>query len=145
MHYAKQFHYFSLTSPRTNSTQSIRIRNLEAETSRLLSENITLREENIQLRRDAEGRHEKRALGNVTEVKGKLEAKLAELNDLVVQLGKAKDPPPGPTPRRRTSRRSFQRSPDLSRWKAVPAICDGSDGRLPAIVEDKYYPRRTLE
>ena len=135
---------------RINSTQSLRIRNLEAETSRLLSENIALREQNIKLQCEVERRSTRNTLHNVGLVKGKLEAKLAELGSLVVELGEIQS-------RRRTSHRpsgghsenlATKRSPDQRNWKnalTLSEVTAGQDGRLPPILEDKLYPRRTLE
>ena len=137
---------------RANSTQSIRIRNLEFETSRLLSENLTLREQNIQLQKQLE------SIGNrhisadkLNQIKSQLEIKLAELGGLVNDLGivhkKARQSsafqengrPEGQTPKR---------SPDQRNWKNAFTLSDVTgqqDGRLPPILEDKLYPRRTLE
>ena len=131
-----------------NSTQSQRIRSLEVETSRLLSENIAVREENIRLQHEVErGRHAL-ALVSVGTVKNKLEAKVAELNNLIVELGRAQSELPPVSPYRKpANRRSPKKSSDQRNWRnplALPEVA-GQDGRLPAIVEDKYYPRRTLE
>ena len=43
---------------------------------------------------------------------------------------------------------SPRRSPDQRNWKnalTLSEVTGGTDGRLPPIVEDKYYPRRTME
>ena len=135
---------------RANSTQSLRIRNLEAETSRLLSENIALREQVIKLQYEVDRNSNRRTLRNVDLVRGQLEAKLAELGSLVLELGNVKS-------NRRSStspvkdyveRKSPKRSPDQRNWKNALTLSDvtrGQDGRLPAIMEDKLYPRKTLE
>ena len=86
----------------------------------------------------------------MTSVKAKLEEKLAELGVLVKELGQVQEV----TSTRRTSKRKSvgqsppQRSPDQRNWKNVLALSEatgGMDGRLPPILEDKYYPRRTME
>ncbi|PLN80870.1 hypothetical protein BDW42DRAFT_169916 [Aspergillus taichungensis] len=133
---------------RVNSIQSLRIRSLEAEVSHLLSENVSLREKVITLNQEIERFDAARLLHNgVSEVKTKLESKLLELNSLVSDLGALP--------------RKFHRSSDLpeetgfekptvtSKSADGPmniernSIIDG--GKLPVILEDKYYPRQTLD
>lgn len=84
----------------------------------------------------------------VYDVKAKLDAKLGELNHLVADLGAL--------PRKvhkshqekgasASSRESLQsKSIQRPRMTNAEALL-GDDGKLPAIVEDKYYPRQTLE
>ncbi|PKY00962.1 hypothetical protein P168DRAFT_67755 [Aspergillus campestris IBT 28561] len=134
---------------RVNSIQSLRIRSLEAEVSHLLSENVSLREKVITLNQEIERLDAARLLHDgVNEVKTKLENKLLELNGLVSDLGALP--------------RKFKRSSDLSDETAFEkptvtssksadgpmniernSIIDG--GKLPVILEDKYYPRQTLD
>lgn len=133
---------------RVNSIQSLRIRSLEAEVSHLLSENVSLREKVITLNQEIERLDAARLLHDgVNDVKTKLENKLLELNGLVSDLGALP--------------RKFKRSSDLSDETAFEkptatsksadgpsniernSIIDG--GKLPVILEDKYYPRQTLE
>ena len=136
---------------RANSAQSIRIRNLECETSRLLSENITLREQNIQLQRQLESTgNRQNAADRLNQIKSQLEDKLTELGGLVYELGTVdkqsrrssviqSSRPNGQTPKR---------SPDQRNWKNAFTLSDVTgqqEGRLPPILEDKLYPRRTLE
>lgn len=132
---------------RVNSTQSIRIRTLESDISRLLSENIALREEVIRLQFEIDSHV---GSGNISTVKARLEAKLLELGGLVQELGNVERS----TEDRRALRRrsgakvSPKESPDQRNWKnalTISEVTGGADGRLPPIVEDKYYPRRTLE
>ena len=134
---------------RANSTQSLRIRSLESEVTRLLSENVSLREQVIKLHHEAEKVTGRAVLEGVDNVKLKLETKLAELGGLVQELGnvqKTIDSQRGP--RRSINRSSPRRSPDQRNWKntlTLSEVTGGTDGRLPPIVEDKYYPRRTME
>ena len=135
---------------RVNSTQSIRIRNLESEVSRLLSENVSLREQIIKLHREAETSTELVVLESVNNVKSSLEAKLSELGRLVQELGNVQKNVDGQRKQRRKSilRNSPKRSPDQRNWKnalTLSEVTGGADGRLPPILEDKYYPRRTME
>ncbi|KAL8893297.1 MAG: hypothetical protein Q9192_005411 [Flavoplaca navasiana] len=130
-----------------NSTQSIRIRTLESEISRLLSENIALRQQVIKLQYEIDNNT---GLGSINTVKGRLEAKLLELGGLVQELGNVQQ---SAEDRRALRRRSGAKSspkisPDQRNWKNVIPFSEGNggaDGRLPPIVEGKYYPRRTLD
>ena len=136
---------------RINSNQSVRIRNLESEISRLLSENITFREHNIKLQYEIDKQPAQGTWNDVGTIRSKLEAKLAELGDLVKDLGIAHGSLSiGQTSRRRSTQQSSpKRSPDQRNWKnalslsEVTGVSDSS--RLPPIFEDKYFPRRTLE
>lgn len=141
----------SLTTVRINSTQSVRIRNLESEISRLLSENIAYRERVIKLQHEVDRCPGEVALDGVATLRLTLEAKLAELGNLVQELGKAHDGMSvGRTSRRRSTQQSSpKKSPDQRNWKnalTLSEVTGGSENpRLPPIIEDKYYPRRTLE
>ncbi|KAL8656523.1 MAG: hypothetical protein Q9226_002637 [Calogaya cf. arnoldii] len=132
---------------KVNSTQSIRIRTLESEITRLLSENIALREEVIRLQFEVDSHG---GLGNIGTVKARLEAKLLELGGLVQELGNVQRSTEDRRALRRRSgaKTSPKTSPDLSNWKnalSISEVTDGTDGRLPPIVEGKYYPRKTLD
>lgn len=148
--YVLQVYQIVLILRRANSTQSLRIRNLESEVSRLLSENVSLREQIIKLQYEIEKNNSQSIEDNVTSVKAKLEEKLVELGSLVKELGQVQKI----TGTRKTSKRksagqsSPQRSPDQRNWKnglTLSEATGGIDGRLPPILEDKYYPRRTME
>ncbi len=135
---------------RANSTQSVRIRNLECEVSRLLGENVSLREESIRLQHEVEKNTSKHVLEEVDTVKVKLEAKLSELGTLLRELGDVRktNDIQRTQKRRSISRSSPKGSPDQRIWKNTLTLSEafgGAEGRLPPIVEDKYYPRRTLE
>jgi hypothetical protein len=83
-------------------------------------------------------------------IKGKLEAKLTEIGSLVQELGKIQtDIEARRSPKRRPiSINSPKRSPDQKPWKNILSLAEvtgGMDNRLPPIVEDKYFPRKTLE
>lgn len=134
---------------RANSTQSLRIRNLESEVTRLLSENVSLREQVIKLHHEAEKVTGRAVLEGIGTVKSKLEAKLAEFGGLVQELENVQKNIDSQRGQRRSmNRRSPKRSPDQKNWKntlTLSEVTGGTDGRLPPIVEDKYYPRRTME
>ena len=132
---------------RANSTQSLRIRNLENETSRLLAENLGLREEIIRLKNEMENGKAQRIADNATVLRSQLEAKLLEIGELISGLGdhapKKKYPQVG-----KIARASPARSPDQKNWKNMCTLSEAvgaQDGRLPPILENKTYPRRTLE
>ena len=72
---------------RVNSTQSLRIRNLEAEISRLLAENISLREQAINSAQEAERwRSSHKVITEVGHLKDRLESRLSEVSALVTEL-----------------------------------------------------------
>lgn len=135
---------------RVNSTQSVRIRNLEGDVSRLLSENLALRERIISLHHEAEKRPGRAMLDGISAVKGRLEEKLTELGELVQELGVVTT---AGERRRSLKRRSMdrgspKRSPDERTWRSglrCSEFAGGLEGRLPPILEDKYFPRKTLE
>lgn len=141
---------------RVNSTQSLRIRNLEAEISRLLAENITLREQAINSAQEAERlRSSHRVFKEVSKLKEQLESKLSEVSSLVTELGslpeKAKRRS-SQLQRRKSGLVEIVRSPEPKDWKnrqtfggVVAGERQIQDGRLPVIVEGKHYPRKTLE
>lgn len=88
-------------------------------------------------------------LEGVKVVKGKLEAKLAELGGLVQELGIVQNSIDSQSAQKRSINRSSPKiSPDQRNWKnalTLSEVTGGADGRLPPIVEDKYFPRRTME
>ena len=119
------------------------IRRLENDKSQLVLENFTLREQINKLDKRP-GRQKTRL------VKEQLEAKLAELGALVSELGE------GQSSKRRSSLphnslvedQAPKRSPNQRNWKNAStslSAAGGESSRLPPILEDKYYPRKTLE
>jgi len=74
---------------RVNSTQCIRIRNLENEVSRLLAENLGLREQVLRLQGEAESSNAQLVVDHVSRIKADLEVKLSELGALVTIMGDA--------------------------------------------------------
>ncbi|KAL2071516.1 hypothetical protein VTL71DRAFT_12751 [Oculimacula yallundae] len=133
---------------RANSTQSLRIRNLENETSRLLAENLGLRGQILQLQGELENGKSQRIAQHTGVVKSQLEAKLLEIGALLSGLGEV----PSPQRKSRKSghliRTSPATSPDQKNWKNICTLSEtvaGQEGRLPPILENKSYPRKTLE
>jgi hypothetical protein len=123
---------------KTNSNQSIRIRCLEDETSRLLAENLALREDIIQLRNDLDTRPDRQAIGSVRD---QLELKMQELSCLVSELGVLQRPGQASV----EISEKPTRSPGGRRsWRRMEML-EEQEKRMPTIREDKYYPRRTME
>jgi hypothetical protein len=121
---------------KTNSNQSVRIRCLESETSRLLAENLALREDILQLRNEIENGSDRLGIGSV---KDRLESKIHELSSLVLELGLLHRP--GNAAQEERTRRS----PGERRSWRRQEMLEERERQLPTIVEDKLYPRRTLE
>ncbi|KAL4930022.1 shugoshin family protein [Aspergillus undulatus] len=135
---------------RVNSIQSLRIRSLESEVSHLLSENVSLREQVITLTHDLERFEAAKTLHDgVYDVKARLDSKLMELTNLISELGalprrysritREKSQSELERPRRELSAARHVGNANLG-----PRLEPEHDGRLPVILEDKYYPRRTL-
>ncbi|KAJ6190107.1 hypothetical protein N7519_000128 [Penicillium mononematosum] len=125
---------------RVNSLQSLRIRSLESEVSHLLSENVSLRKQVINLTQETERLEAGKMLhSGIYDIKHKLDAKLAELSNLAADLGSL--------PRKvgKLCDDQLDRPKQAESRPRTEGMMEGEDGRLPAIVEDKYYPRRTLE
>lgn len=121
--------------------QSLRIRSLESEVAHLLAENVSLRQQVINVTQETERLEAAKMLhAGVYEIKSRLDAKIAELNDLASDLGMLP----------RKASKLDRSDPDRpkaagSRPQAMDLDYTGEDGRLPAILEDKCYPRKTLE
>jgi len=103
--------------------------------SRVLAENLNLREEILRLQNQLIASQPALETSEVDNVKSQLQAKLEEIGSLVAGLGllqRAERP---------------KRPQDPSTWRpVVPNLyLSGQEPRMPAIAEDKYYPRRTLE
>ncbi|KAM3074544.1 hypothetical protein ACMFMG_007974 [Clarireedia jacksonii] len=136
---------------RANSAQSLRIRNLENETSRLLAENLGLREQILRLEGELEHGRSRRVADRVNVVKSQLEERLLEIGALISGLGEE-------SPRKKrspqTSRQyggpksSPPQIPEQRNWKNMVTLSEAvasQEGKLPPILENKQYPRRTLE
>jgi Shugoshin N-terminal coiled-coil region len=120
---------------KTNSIQSVRIRCLESEISRLLADNLELREEILQLRNSLESCPlPSTAVDNLRE---RLENKLHEINNLVLELGEL--------PRKKRSSKSLRKEPLQRPERIMDLEEDMMEGRLPTIKEDKQWPRLSLK
>ncbi|KAH7389304.1 hypothetical protein DE146DRAFT_758614 [Phaeosphaeria sp. MPI-PUGE-AT-0046c] len=126
---------------KTNSQQSIRIRSLENDCSRLLAENLSLREHVLHLQHTLESQQLRPSFENIDAVKAKLEAKMMELGGLVAELGDMKKQDSRPRCR---SQLATRKSPDERQWRSGLGLQEVENQMLPTITEDKHYPRRTM-
>ena len=118
--------------------------------SRLLAENVSLREQVIKLHYEVENSPGRSAWEKVDSLKHRLETRLTELGGLLQELEDVQSSATKgrPVKRKSTSRASPKRSPNQRNWKTAITLSDitgEGDGRLPPILEDKFFPRRTLE
>jgi len=133
---------------RANSAQSLRIRNLENETSRLLADNLGLREHVLRLRLELDDGRARRIADNTTIIKAQLEVKMQEISSLINNLNQAPTPEKKPQKAGKIVRESISGSPDHRNWKNMCTLSEAvasQEGRLPPILENKSFPRKTLE
>lgn len=139
---------------RVNSAQSLRIRSLESECGRLLSENLTLNGRILELESELEdSKGAQRIADHALEIKAKMEAQLIEWGAMLAGLGLERPSKrqaltsPGGTriTRRRTS---VSRSPVAKRRprdsRSSEEVAALLEGRMPTIQEDKTFSRRTM-
>ncbi|TLD10386.1 hypothetical protein PgNI_05683 [Pyricularia grisea] len=138
---------------RVNSTQSLRIRSLENECARLLSENLDLRGQILRLEKAAENNPASRIADHALEIKAKMELQLLELGSLLDSLGleppmKRRSPNRGERKIAKPRRSSLGQSPRQKKTKEMnieeQEALAAQEGRLPPIHEHKSYPRQTL-
>ncbi|KAH6850986.1 hypothetical protein B0I37DRAFT_397113 [Chaetomium sp. MPI-CAGE-AT-0009] len=132
-----------------NSDQSQKIRRLENDCARLLSENLDLRGQILRLEKQVEDNSAQRIADHALEVKAKLETQLFEFTALLGSLGVE------PPAKRRASedrmlsnaRKSMARSPPQRRRRntSIDSVTLAEmEGRLPPIYENKTYQRATM-
>ncbi|RKF63950.1 putative shugoshin c terminal domain-containing protein [Erysiphe neolycopersici] len=130
---------------RVNSTQSLRIRDLENDNSMLLSENLSLRETILRLQSNQEERKIQRIGEQTLRLKAQLESKLLEISSLVFDLGQeAPEPKISPKYDKITATNMIL-TPE-ERWRNVYTTDEAElspGGRLPPIIEDTNSQRRT--
>jgi hypothetical protein len=134
---------------RVNSNQSNRIRILENEYARLLSDNLDLRGQVMRLQKELENDTTRRVADQAMELKARMEAKLAELGSMLATFG---DEPPAKrhSPERkkyihaspRSIRKMAQRKP---RENVDQDALAAQEGRLPPIYENKSVARATMK
>lgn len=140
---------------RVNSTQSLKIRNLENECARLLSENLQLRGDILRLKTELEGSHVHRVADHALQIKEKMEAQLLEWGTMLASLGH-EPVPKNRSPRALKKARIHGSSMGRSRtsdWRRRDTMGSMQDlemaalqeGRLPPLWENATYPRETLK
>jgi hypothetical protein len=133
-----------------NTTQAQRIRALESDCARLLSENLDLRGQILHLEKEAEDNSARRIADHALEIKARMEAQLLEFEAMISGLG-VEPPAKRQAPERRKSGRtrpSTSRSPPQRRVRDLAKDPDAlalQEGRLPPIYENKSYPRATMK
>ncbi|KAJ9605371.1 hypothetical protein H2200_010028 [Cladophialophora chaetospira] len=140
---------------RVNSTQSQRIRNLETEISRLVAENISLREEAIAAHAETERWRAASSINReIFDLRDRLQQKVNEVGDLLGEMGRIPDKVArrGKRKSRMTGVGERVSSATEQEWRSRLSMREAIaeergelDGRLPPIREDKQYPRRTME
>ncbi|PSR78042.1 hypothetical protein BD289DRAFT_486214 [Coniella lustricola] len=139
---------------RANSVQSQRIRSLESECGRLLSENLSQSSRILELEKELEqSRSAQRIADHALEIKEKMEAQLVEWGAMLQGLGvepaakRHATMSPGGT-RIARQRKHSDRSPAAKRRprdsRTAEEIASLEEGRLPPILENPTYPRRTM-
>lgn len=138
---------------RTNSTQSLKIRTLENECVRLLSENLDLRGQVLRLQTEIEDNRAQKIADHALEIKEKMEAQLAEWGSMLASLGHEPIPKSrSPRQPKKAKHRSSIGRVSMSEWKRRDTMSSMKDleaaaaqeGRLPPIWENKTCPRETL-
>lgn len=132
---------------RANSAQSLRIRSLENEISKLLADNLGLRGHIIHLQNEIENGQAQQIAEHTGHIKAQLEAKLAEMGAMLNGLGQTQSTTKSPKAGKTTSNNSSN-SPEQKNWKNMCSLSEAvasQEGRLPPILENKQYPRKTLE
>ena len=116
----------------------MRIRTLESDCSRLLAENLALRERAMHLQHTVDKQSSSLSFENIDAVKSQLEAKMQEIGSLVASLGQPKQ-----NERRRKSHLARHR-PQERVFRSGLCIQEVEDRMMPTIDEGKDYPRRTM-
>ncbi|KAJ1337995.1 Shugoshin N-terminal coiled-coil region [Microdochium nivale] len=139
---------------RINSTQSLRIRSLENECARMLSENLQLRGRVLHLESEIRESSAQRIADHALEIRDKMEAQLLEWGTLLASLGN--EPIPQHRSPRAHKKPRLQPSPQRSspfQWQrrehsreTMREMEDAAyqEGRLAPIWENKSCPRETL-
>lgn len=141
---------------RVNSNQSLRIRGLENECARLLSENLELRGQVLRLEKEIDDDKSQRVADHAIQIKQKMEAQLVELGTLLASFGlepptKRQSPAAAPRRAEKPARLSLS-SETMSPLQRKPPVLSPSEaeslaiqeGRLPPIYETMTFPRKTL-
>ncbi|KAK4910296.1 hypothetical protein LTR49_021042 [Elasticomyces elasticus] len=126
---------------KNNSTQSLRIRSLEIDVTRLQADNLNLRERVLQLQNEVEAARCGQVAGDaVRKVREELQAKLMELSELVDGIDALAHVPDDTA-----VKTGWDRQPLDGQWRERQPLTEAMrENQMPTISEDKSYPRRTL-
>ncbi|KAK2010313.1 shugoshin [Colletotrichum eremochloae] len=136
---------------KANAVHLARIKNLEADYARCLSDNIELNGRIIGLEKELENSNARRIADHALDIRSRLETQLMDCMSLIESLGQEPPTKRHASPRgRRISRASLShRSPPQRRPPREPTKDTEAralqEGRLPPIAENKSYPRATLD
>ena len=120
---------------KNNSGQSLRIRSLELEVSRLLADNLELRNQVLHLQNEVYTARKKASNSAALRVKTEMRAKIAALSKMVDAIEDADSVSP---PAR-------ERKPVEGNWRERQTLTElMRDTAMPTVSEGKSYPRRTL-
>ncbi|GAB7356301.1 hypothetical protein MBLNU459_g7100t3 [Dothideomycetes sp. NU459] len=126
---------------KNNSAQCLRIRSLECDMSRLLAENLNLREEILRLQGQLCATETRINSSSLLSVKDQLEAKLREFGSLISELDTLQE-----SRSDQISDISSRRHPNPASWRPeIPlAALNGQAPRMSGIVEEGSSPEGTL-
>ncbi|KAF2161556.1 hypothetical protein M409DRAFT_27954 [Zasmidium cellare ATCC 36951] len=125
---------------KNNSSQSLRIRSLELEVSKLLADNLGLREQNLALQNEVHNARKQASSMAVRRMKCDLREKLAELSGLIDGLDEEEV-----TEERSSVEKERILSPSQRQYRERQPLAElMQETVMPTIAEDKQYPRRTL-
>ncbi|OAA67248.1 shugoshin family protein [Niveomyces insectorum RCEF 264] len=135
---------------RDNSIKSFRIRGLENECARLLSENLELRGQILRLEEEVEGNASRRIAEHALQVKQKMEAQLVELGSLLAGFGLEPPTKRQTSPRRKPARLSLgglspSRKTSAPHSSRKAEFLAAEKSRLPPISEKEPCQRQTLD
>ena len=128
---------------KNNSTQSLRIRSLEIEVSRLLQTNLELREELLRARNSEHDARRQSTTEGVRGFKEEMMAKLRELSGIVEGIEEDKQQRVDESQEREERRMSVLSQMEFRERQPLAELM--RDCQMPTIDEDKVHQRRTLE
>jgi hypothetical protein len=128
---------------KNNSSQSLRIRGLEIEVSRLLQTNLELREELLRARNAEQDARRQSNKDGVRGFKEEMMAKLRELSGIVEGIEEAKEEKNDDVAEREERRMSVLSQMEFRERQSLAELM--RDCQMPTIDENKMHPRRTLE
>ncbi|KAF0316552.1 shugoshin c terminal domain-containing protein [Colletotrichum asianum] len=136
---------------KANAVHLLRIRTIEADFARSLSDNLRLESRIIELEKELEDNNARRIADHALDIRSRLEAQLSECMSVLSSLGQEPPTKRHASPRgRRSSRASLplqsppRRRPPRELMRETGARAP-EDDKLPTIAENKSYPRATLD